>query len=370
MNKMEAKLAADGFLEDDRLPAGTEVWNPDTRISYKVIRHLDTDDANHTYLVHDPQGKMYVLKEFFHKGARRRTDLSLDFTDAYFSDEITRAVKHSFITEPMKVMKVIVSTGGSDPFATDGRSIVPYVTVPLTDAFTCFDNHYFVTEYAEGQTLLDYMKSVGENSLPHLRWTLRIMEQLAEAVAYIHSAQAVHQGIAPQYITLTDEPDGSVQLKLTDFSLLSTFVRTNTGSIAPESINGYAGGVNGFSDSFFNGLVYHRNPQDLQMADIYSLGAVLYWMTLFDKANIRKPNMAYKLESEIKNIHSLRGSGYMPFAVDVDDPSETDMLEHLLNECYMLVTDATAYTVEDFSNRCRNAHEFLHRIREIQRIFP
>lgn len=120
---------------------------------------------------------------------------------------------------------------------------------------------FIVMEYAEGLTLNNVVTHFSERKLPPAA-ALDLLEQIASALDYAHSAGIVHRDIKPANIIVT--PEGHT--KIMDFGIARTAVSelTVTGHVlgtpaymSPEQINGKA--VDGRSD-------------------IFSLGVIAYWL--------------------------------------------------------------------------------------------
>jgi serine/threonine-protein kinase len=120
--------------------------------------------------------------------------------------------------------------------------------------------HYFTMEYVEGTSLAAWMAR-GPASPDK---AIRIVEQVARAVAHLHRQGIVHRDLKPSNILLDDEE----QPYVTDFGLAKFFggdsQATATGVIvgtpcymAPEQAAG-------------------RNAEVGPWSDVYSLGAILY----------------------------------------------------------------------------------------------
>jgi eukaryotic-like serine/threonine-protein kinase len=129
-------------------------------------------------------------------------------------------------------------------------------------------SHYIVSEYIEGRTLREMMKSE-EIELPKI---LDIVGQTASALAAAHKARIVHRDIKPENIIVRD--DGYV--KVLDFGLAKLLPENPAESIM-HSRNSTASGM-------ILGTVNYMSPEQAKgervdgRTDIFSLGAVLYEM--------------------------------------------------------------------------------------------
>lgn len=118
---------------------------------------------------------------------------------------------------------------------------------------------YLVMEYIEGQDLERYVKERGRLAVPE---ACRIADGVALALEVLHANQCVHRDVKPSNIMVT--PAG--QVKLLDFGVARKFpdVLTEPGSVV--------------------GTVQYLAPEQAEdssavdiRADLYSLGAVLYF---------------------------------------------------------------------------------------------
>jgi serine/threonine protein kinase/formylglycine-generating enzyme required for sulfatase activity len=133
-------------------------------------------------------------------------------------------------------------------------------------------SHYIVSEYIEGITLRDLMKSE-KIELPKL---VDIISQIAGALATAHKARIVHRDIKPENIIVRD--DGYV--KVLDFGLAK---------LLPEHLSGvWTRGIaedqNSTASGMILGTVNYMSPEQAkgervdQRTDIFSLGVLLYEM--------------------------------------------------------------------------------------------
>lgn len=119
--------------------------------------------------------------------------------------------------------------------------------------------HYFVMEYAPGQDLERYVQERGPLA-PALACDLTY--QIAEALAEAHKHHLVHRDIKPSNVMVTTEG----QAKLLDFGLARHFDRRLT----------EPGTVLGSTDFMAPEQARDAHAVDIR-ADIYGLGATLYW---------------------------------------------------------------------------------------------
>lgn len=121
--------------------------------------------------------------------------------------------------------------------------------------------HYIVMEFVEGESLKDYIKSMGTLSIND---SVNIMCQMLEGISYAHEHGIIHRDIKSHNILLS--VDGRV--KVTDFGIavgISDVTQTYTSSskimgsvqyISPEQVQG--GNITEKSDIYSAGVVFYE----------------------------------------------------------------------------------------------------------------
>ncbi|MGI5891644.1 MAG: Stk1 family PASTA domain-containing Ser/Thr kinase [Bacillota bacterium] len=121
--------------------------------------------------------------------------------------------------------------------------------------------HYIVMEFVEGESLKDYIKSMGTLSVND---SVNIMCQMLEGIGYAHEHGIIHRDIKSHNILLS--VDGRV--KVTDFGIavgISDVTQTYTSSskimgsvqyISPEQVQG--GNITEKSDIYSAGVVFYE----------------------------------------------------------------------------------------------------------------
>lgn len=125
---------------------------------------------------------------------------------------------------------------------------------------------FLTTEYIEGETLREVIK----HGSPDINAILRIVEQIAKALAAAHQAHIVHRDIKPENIMI--RADGIV--KVLDFGLAKPTIQKVES--ADESVNTIPGMVMG-SARYMSPEQARGLPVD-ERTDIWSLGVILYEM--------------------------------------------------------------------------------------------
>ncbi|HEV3143433.1 MAG TPA: HD domain-containing phosphohydrolase [Gemmataceae bacterium] len=135
--------------------------------------------------------------------------------------------------------------------------------IDVGDAFptdpTAAPLHYFVMEYVPGQDLETIVTNEGAMRIAR---AAGIIVQIAEALAEAHRHDLIHRDIKPSNILVTDDD----QAKLLDFGLARHFTHRLT---EPGTVLGTIG---------YMAPEQARDSTQVDLrADIYSLGATLFW---------------------------------------------------------------------------------------------
>jgi eukaryotic-like serine/threonine-protein kinase len=133
-------------------------------------------------------------------------------------------------------------------------------------------SQYIVSEYIEGRTLREIIKSATLD----LRTVLDIARQIASALAAAHKARIVHRDLKPENVIVRD--DGYV--KVLDFGL-AKLIPENESGVWTEEISGRHDST---ASGMILGTVNYMSPEQAkgekvdERTDIFSLGVVLYEM--------------------------------------------------------------------------------------------
>ncbi len=129
---------------------------------------------------------------------------------------------------------------------------------------------YLVMEFIEGMTLHQMLRAGADGNLPErlpLAQSLGIVTQVAEALNYAHERGVVHRDIKPGNILIM--PDG--RAKITDFGIAKFSGSETTHTVGVLGTPAY------MSPEQVRGSLVDRR------SDIFSLGAMIYWMTTGQK---------------------------------------------------------------------------------------
>ncbi len=130
------------------------------------------------------------------------------------------------------------------------------------------ENYFYAMEFVEGDTVDDVVRRDG--SVPPLE-ALRIISQVASALAAAEKKQLIHRDIKPSNIMLKEEADGESVVKLIDFGLAKSFSNEGERSVW-VSTGGFMG-----TPLFASPEQILEEELDIR-SDIYSLGITLWYM--------------------------------------------------------------------------------------------
>ena len=157
----------------------------------------------------------------------------------------------------------------SERFRREARllsSVEHPAVVRVIDFGTSQDATCLVMEFAEGETLL---QTLGSGALTPERGR-RVMLQLAEGLAAIHSKDIIHRDLKPENVVLTPGPRGE-QARLLDFGIAKLLQPD------PDAKGLSAVGVVLGTPEYLSPEQAMGHPLDAR-SDIYSLGVLAYRM--------------------------------------------------------------------------------------------
>lgn len=350
------------YLDSIWLPVKTIVKNPLNNSHYTVVGQLGQGSYGLTYLVRNVEGIILVMKEFcVRSSAKRCRTLKLEMS----LNDNDKIALEKFISEPRRVRELYED----DNAALNDESYIN-VILPRSDVFEWYGNHYYVMDKAKGKTLFQHMQELKQMADKD-EWIdicLQIMKELAEGVNFCHEkCQFVHQDITPANFIFNIRNKKVTDLKIIDFGLAAGLKQVQEAINENKGGRGsyIEGGTDGFSDIGYNRTCYRQNLKDVKLIDIYSLGAVLYYLVLFDYPPVWDGQMEFVLEDEIKNIHWTGKTG--------ENNKENILKKHfshissgrvrtILDACYELVKGATTSQNGKFDNRVQSAIVFKKHI--------
>ena len=219
------------------LPVGHILQN-----EYKIEKVLGAGGFGITYLARDTNlNYLVVIKEFLPQDMATRDQSRINVTP--FTKD-TQSYSHLLIR-----------------FSEEAQLLAkmrhPNI-VKVTRFFKANNTAYFVMEYAEGETLKDYLK---RNNTLKEEEILSIMMPILEGAKYVHEQGFLHRDIAPDNIYLTKNG----MPILIDFGAARDAIAEESKNISSIVKEGYSSPEQ-----------YTINNKQNASSDIYALGAVFY----------------------------------------------------------------------------------------------
>jgi len=171
---------------------------------------------------------------------------------------------------------------------TAGRLSHPNI-VTIYDAGDEQDLAYIAMEFLEGEDLTSF---ISKDKLPPVKWVLKIVMDVANALDFAHKLDVVHRDIKPANIMYSEEKD---LVKVTDFGIarITASSRTKTGVVlgtpsymSPEQLAGKH--VDGRSDLFSLGVMMYEMLTGQQPFTGDSMAALMYQITNAKQKDITK----------------------------------------------------------------------------------
>jgi hypothetical protein len=195
-----------GFIADQIIAATAQRTD---KLPYRVEKVLHFSNAGGVYRAVDPAtGRTVVLRE-----ARPHAGL-----DAHETDAVSRLARERAVLERLA-----------------GLDAVP----ALLDHFTCWEHHYLVEEYIEGELLqhavgkrypLIYPEPTADELSEYVRWAMTVLGEIERALKAVHDRGVVYGDLHPFNVIV--RPDG--RIALVDFEeSVDVEVRRESGLGAP-----------------------------------------------------------------------------------------------------------------------------------------
>ena len=207
---------------------------------YKLLKVLGKGGFGITYLgLHTGLNKKVAIKEYFPKDSFRRQSDGMQVS--YSNTGENRKNIERFLKEA-RTMAELKHKG----------------VVSVSDVFEENATAYYVMDYIEGQSLED------KGTLPESA-ALKYIDQVAQALKYIHDKGILHLDIKPANIMI-DQDDNAV---LIDFGISKHY--DGGGEATSSTTVGYSAGYSPIEQMTPGGL-----KQFTPSTDIYALGATIY----------------------------------------------------------------------------------------------
>lgn len=215
---------------------------------YRIEKVLGSGGFGITYLAsHTGLGKNVAIKEFFMGDFCSRDTVSQSIIISTSGSKTTvEAYRAKFIKEARNLANI------------EHTNIVN-----VSDVFEENDSVYYVMKYLDGISLQDYVKQNG--ALPQDE-AIRYINQIGNALAYMHLQNMCHFDVKPGNIMITREGIAV----LIDFGISKKY--DNTGNQTSTTPIGISKGYTPIEQ--YQGDLQTFSPT----SDIYSLGATLYYM--------------------------------------------------------------------------------------------
>jgi len=228
------------LFDGKELPIGTSLHGE----KYTIERMIGAGGFGITYLTrHNALGHLFAVKEFFIGGSCVRNTTNKTILLQGIDSETYDKYLQKFVEEAQTLVRL------------DHPNIVK-----VTDIFRENNTAYMVMNFVEGNTLQQCVELRGRLNY---ETALNYITQLAEAAIYLHRLDILHRDIKPENIILTSED----KVVLIDFGSAREFVHDKTQSHTSILTHGYAPLEQ-----------YSANSKKGAYTDIYSLGAVFYFM--------------------------------------------------------------------------------------------
>lgn len=190
--------------------------------------------------------------------------------------------------------------------------------VRVYENFQANNTAYYVMEYVEGSTLKDVVKGAHGGRLEE-NDALRLFRDIAGAVGYLHEQRILHLDINPNNIMMAGNKP-----KLIDFGLAkSSDVKGNLTKTNKAT---------GFTDGYAPPEQYAGITTFIPEADIYALGAVLYFMLKGKnprKSTELRPEM---ITNNLSSIARKETISAIVHAMEIFIENRTHSVEQLMNE--------------------------------------
>ena len=242
-------------MEDhiNHLAVGVELGDKleDGRRRYRIVRYIKSGGFGNTYEAEDRKfiGRRVAIKELFISEWCSRGEDSASVTISVESNRKAFAkLKEQFIKEAIKL----------NGFIKDG-------IVRVIDVFESNDTAYYAMDYIDGESLSNRLKSI--NGKPISETQVRnYLDQILEALEYVHSKGVLHLDIKPANIMADKEG----KVTLIDFGASKQIEAVDGKSLSSSSNIAY---TRGFAPTEqIEGEIDKMGTH----TDMYALGATLY----------------------------------------------------------------------------------------------
>ena len=238
---------------------------------YIIGRILGQGGFGITYTARDHQtGELVAVKEFYPDSMVTRTDLT----------EVT-----PFLGERGENFAY-----GKETFLQEAETMAQFIGNPnIVRVYSYFEENgtaYFVMEYVDGVSYLDYLKQRGGKI--EFADALKILLPVMDALSAVHEKNIIHRDVTPDNIYISK--DGTV--KLLDFGAARYSLGNASRSLDVILKHGFAPREQ-----------YKRRGRQGPYTDVYSLGATLYYSV----TGIRPDDALERVDEDLVALPSTLG---------------------------------------------------------------
>ncbi len=220
------------------LPAGFQLTNTGNGRRYRIVKVLGCGGFGVTYEAVSPEGMRVAIKEFFPAGITAR---NAGYAITVIGDErIARQRLQGFFKEATVLSSL-----------RDLPSVVE-----IYEIFYANQTAYYVMEYIDGVTMLEYLSRHG--MMDPKVWNPQY-RKLMQAIETLHNHGVIHRDISPDNIMVRN--DGS--FKLIDFGSARQFEGQQSLTISVKQ--------------YFAPLEQYSEHGQGRFTDVYSLAATIYY---------------------------------------------------------------------------------------------
>lgn len=225
----------------DALSAGTALSD-----RYVIVKVIGSGGFGITYLAYDTEDeKKVAVKEYYPKGVAVRSP-------------------DGFTIEPITSLHTPDFENGRKRFGSESEILSQLCgstdVIKVYDAFAQNGTVYYAMEYVQGITVREYTQKYGKASKGQ---ALYAALKIVSAFRHIHSRNIIHRDLSPNNIMIDTEGN----IRLVDFGNARPFSYDGGNSMTVALKPGYAPLEQ-----------YQHHGDHGPWTDIYSLGAVLYYM--------------------------------------------------------------------------------------------
>jgi len=218
----------------------------------------------------------FAIKEHFISGDCERDVHTNQVVYSNPAKERVEGSRKDFLAEARRVKQV----GGNHPNI-----------VRVNEVFEANNTAYYVMEYLDGESLHARIIKNGAMDEDTLISTLN---PIIEAVEYLHKNRMTHLDIKPDNIMLTHDEDGGMRPVLIDFGLSKHYDKNGNPTSTINTL--------GCSDGYAPMEQYAGITTFSPTADIYALGATMYFCATAKRPKKSTELIEGELSSEVESI--------------------------------------------------------------------